>query len=51
MIKKLTHVICEMIARDIWLISLVNDIAFLNVIREAKPLYSVPCQTANLNDL
>ena len=49
-IKKLTHVICEMIARDIWLISLVNDIAFL----EAKPRYSVPCLTAgtrNLNDL
>ena len=43
-----------MIARYIWLISIVNDIGFLNLLREAEPRYSVPCQTTitrNLNDL
>ena len=52
--KKLTRAICEMIARDIWPISIINDIGFLNLLREAEPRYSVPCQTMiarNLNDL
>ena len=35
--KKLTHAICEMIVRDIRLISIVNDIGFLNLLREAGP--------------
>ena len=52
--KKLTRAICEMIARDIRPISIVNDIGFLNLLREAEPRYSVPCRTTitrNLNDL
>ena len=52
--KKLTQAICEMIARDIRLISIINDFGFLNLLREAEPRYSFPCQmtiTRNLNDL
>ena len=41
--KKLTCAICEMIARDIRPISIVNDIGFLNLLREAEPRYSIPC--------
>ena len=37
--KKLTRAICEMITRDIWPISIANDIGFLNLLREAEPRY------------
>ena len=43
--KKLTHAICEMIARDIRLITIVNEIGFLNLLREAEPRFSITCRT------
>jgi len=42
--KKLTCTVCEMIARDIQPISIVN-IGFLNLLKEAEPQYIVPCRT------
>ena len=42
-VKKLTRAIFEMIARVIRPISIVNDIGFLNLLREAEPRYSIPC--------
>ena len=52
--KKLTRAVCEMIARDIRPISIVNDVGFLNLLREAEPRYVVPCRTTvtrSLGDL
>ena len=43
--KKLTKSICEMIARDIRPISIVDDVGFLNVMKEAEPRYVVPCRS------
>ena len=34
---RLTHAVCEMIARDIWPVSIVNDIGFLNLLKEVEP--------------
>ena len=44
--KKLTHAVCEIIARDIRPISTVNDVGFLNLLKKVEPRYIVPCQTA-----
>ena len=52
--KKLTRAVCEMIARDVRPISIINDVGFLNLLKEAEPHYVVPCQTTitrSLNDL
>ena len=42
--KKLTRAVCEMIARDICPISIVNDIGFLNLLKEAEPCYVISCK-------
>ena len=39
--KKLTCAVCELIARDICPISIVNDIGFLNLLKEAEPCYQL----------
>ena len=44
-VKKLTKSICEMIARDIRPISIVDDVGFLNLMEEAEPRYVVPCRS------
>ena len=52
-VKKLTHAVCEMIARDIRPISIVDDAGFLNL-KVAEPRYAVPCRSTilrNLSDL
>ena len=49
--KKLIHALCKMIARDIRLISIVDDPDLLKV---AEPRYAVPCRSTvlrNLSDL
>ena len=43
--RKLTNCISEMIARDIQPISIVDDVGFLNLLREAEPRYVVPCRS------
>ena len=53
-VKKLTCAVCDMIARDIRPISIVNDTGFLNLLKEAEPQYIVPYRTTitrNLNEL
>ena len=37
--KKLTTLICEMMARDIHPLSVVDDVGFLNLMKEAEPRY------------
>ena len=44
-VKKLTKSIYEMIARDIRPISIVDDVGFLNLMKEAEPRYTVPCRS------
>ena len=43
--KKLTTLICEMMARDIRPLSIVDDVGFLNLMKEAEPCYIVPCRS------
>lgn len=53
-VKKLTHAVCEMIARDIRPINIVDDAGFLNLLKVAEPRYAVPCRSTilrNLSDL
>jgi len=52
--KKLTHAICEIIAKDIQPISIVNDVGFRYVLKEVEPSYVAPCHltiTRNTDDL
>ena len=52
--KKLTRAVCEMIARDIRPISIVNVIGFLIFLQEAELCYVAPCRTTitrSLNEL
>ena len=52
--KKLTRAVCEMIARDIWPIIIVNNTGFLNLLKEGELRYIVPFRTTitrNLNEL
>ena len=43
--KKLTLVDCEIIARNIRPISIVNEVGFLNLLKEVELQYIVLCQT------
>ena len=43
--KNLTKSICEMMARDIRPISMVDDVGFLKLMNKAEPRYIVPCRS------
>ena len=52
--KRLTRKICEMIARDLRPVSIVDDVGFLSLMKEAEPRYVVPCRSTisrHLDDL
>lgn len=52
--KKLTKSICEMVVRDMRPISMVDDVGFLSLMKEAEPRYIVPCRstiTRHIDDL
>jgi len=44
-VKKPTYAVCEMMARDIRPISIVNHVGFLNVLKEVEPCFFVPCHS------
>ena len=52
--KRLTRKVCEMIARDIRPISIVDDVGFLSLMKETESRYLVPCRSTisqHLDDL